>query len=59
MARCRMPPENSCGNDRTRAPGWESHQVEQLDARFRRRFLGDIVVDLDRLDDLITDRIDL
>ena len=22
MARCRIPPENSCGNDRTRSPGF-------------------------------------
>ena len=56
IARCRMPPENWCGKSSTRdsgfgIPTWRSSST----ARLLRAALVDLLVRLDRLDDLLAD----
>ena len=59
MARWRIPPENSCGNDRIRSLGVrDADQVQQVDGALHRRGPGHVVVDLDGLDDLVSDGVD-
>ena len=59
MARCRMPPENSCGKDFTRTWGLGMPtRSSSSTARFMARGPGDRVVHLHGLDDLVADGVD-